>query len=279
MGHYKGMDIVYSGQNQMYDDNDFYRKQKDALTTADLMGGYNGKQPDFFFKDLGGSFSDSDFYSNRDDASTRSQICGGAEEDNGQDEHHYNELSMNTLSKYGHCPVVNVNVYRTPWSNVSKHNLREVKNNYDKIFHLALSLTVDHNGILTEVYLEKNPSIFISTFYDTDPETEIYPVLMGDKSFTVEDVTEGLRNAIGNSKYFESNSDKQHSKKFVANLLTSEGLLTEGVKKFIFQNLTAVKDQLPTYAPFALRANRKKQIMELNKPKKYEGFKNYSDLL
>lgn len=172
----------------------------------------------------------------------------------------YNDISKKTLERYGDKRILALNVYRTPLSGLSMALLNigtlgaygraKEELNYDKLFHLALVATVDDNGTYKNVILEKDPKISISTYYPTNKDTEVHPVNLHGKTFTINDMTETLRKQLGDQQYFSYSAfEGRNCQNYVLGLLNSMGLLNETLKDFIYQDLTQLIKKLPSYTP------------------------------
>lgn len=172
----------------------------------------------------------------------------------------YNDISKKTLERYGNKRILALNVYRTPLSGLSMALLNigtlgaygraKEELNYDKLFHLALVATVDDNGTYKNVILEKDPKISISTHYPTNKDTEVHPVNLHGKTFTINDMTEGLRKQLGDKEYFSYSAfEGRNCQNYVMGLLNTMGLLNNTLTDFIYQDLTKLIEKLPSYTP------------------------------
>ena len=172
----------------------------------------------------------------------------------------YNETSNKSLRKYGDKRIIALNVYRTPLSKIATTLLNigsfgaygraKEELNYDKLFHLALVATVDDNGIYKNVILEKDPKISISTHYPTNENTETHPVNLHGKKFTIIEMTESLRRKLGDDEYFSYSAFQgRNCQNYILGLLEVMDLLNESLTEFIYQDLTKLKNKLPSYVP------------------------------
>jgi hypothetical protein len=165
----------------------------------------------------------------------------------------YNNISTETLKKYGNTIIKSLTVYRTPiqetinialnlftlgqWEKAKK------KYGYDKLFHLALVADIGGKNII----IEKNEVVNISTEYKVDTLTETYPVSLGGQKITIFDLLEKTRNTIGDKQFFTYDALYNNCQDFLINILKTWGLNSKNVIEFIKQPIGQLISELPPY--------------------------------
>ena len=126
---------------------------------------------------------------------------------------------------------------------LGKWNKAKKEQEVDELFHLALIVVIDGKQIV----IEKNAAIDLSTNFKTTADTQVLPVPMGDKKFTLNDMLEKKRKTVGDQRYFAYDPFTNNCQYFIRYLLQSVGLYTDAAKNFLFQDLTKIIEKLPTY--------------------------------
>ena len=165
----------------------------------------------------------------------------------------YNNASQRMIAKYGDKEISSMQIRRTPIAKVldqvlnlislGKWNKAKKEQEVDELFHLALIVVIDGK----QVVIEKNAAIDLSTNFKTTADTQVLPVPMGDKKFTLNDMLEKTRKTVGDQRYFAYDPFTNNCQYFIRYLLQSVGLYTDAAKNFLFQDLTKIIEKLPTY--------------------------------
>lgn len=169
----------------------------------------------------------------------------------------YNNTSKKTLDEYGNLPIVKIAIYRTPinttlnsalnFISLGKWNDLRKKYGFDKLFHLALVITVNKNGVNKNIIVEKNETVNVSTTYKTNNETETIDIPLNNKNYTILEMLEKTRNKVGNNKFFDYDAFKNNCQNFIKMVLEENGLYGQKEKDFLFQDIEALVKELPEY--------------------------------
>lgn len=176
----------------------------------------------------------------------------------------YNNTSTATLNQYGNMPIKSLTIYRTPISSMlntalnfvslGKWNELRQKYGFDKLFHLALVANVGAKNII----IEKNEAINISTTYKTDKDTETFPIDLGGKVFTANEMLDKARKNVGDKTFFDydafNKGEATNCQGFIKILLEAVGLYSQPAKDFLFQDLENIYKELPSYVPKVAKA-------------------------
>lgn len=165
----------------------------------------------------------------------------------------YNNQSQKMINKYGDKKITSIQIRRTPIASILDNVLNLISlgkwakakkdQQIDKLFHLALIVVIDGQ----QVVIEKNAAIDLSTNFKTTADTQVQPVPMGDKTFTLNEMLEKTRNAVGDQRYFAYDPFTNNCQYFIRYLLQTVGLYTDEAKNFLFQDMTGIIKQLPSY--------------------------------
>ena len=165
-----------------------------------------------------------------------------------------NNTSTKTMKDFGGQKIVALNVYRTPIPSMIDTALnfvslgsweREKKNvNYDKMFHLALIITLA-NG--KNVVMEKNEVVNISTSYATKTDTETMNVPLKGTSLTLQELFDKARASVPEKTFYDYNAFTNNCQFFIRYILQASGLYSEPIAKFVFQDTIEIIKHLPAY--------------------------------
>jgi hypothetical protein len=165
----------------------------------------------------------------------------------------FNNVSSNTLENYGSYTIQGMQIYRTPISNIlnsamnlisfGKWNELRKKYGYDKLFHTALVCDIGGKNII----VEKNEVVNISSSYKTSKETQTYHINMQGKVFTLNDMVQGCKSRMGDKQFFDYDAFTNNCQVFIKNMLQTVSLYDAGVDRFLFQDLSEIYKQLPSY--------------------------------
>jgi hypothetical protein len=162
----------------------------------------------------------------------------------------YTPAVQSVLNKCGNDVVTNIRVCRDLVSSstesllnalsLGKWNELKKKYGYDRFFHLYILFEAGGKTLM----LEKNQVINLS--YYTKPCTESMPVSPGG-TFTLNQMLDKTKSAMGDEKFFTYDPFVNNCQNFIISILRANGLLTNALESFIFQNIKQIVDELPDY--------------------------------
>ncbi len=165
----------------------------------------------------------------------------------------YNNKSSNTLKKYGNIQIKSLTIYRTPimkmidkaidYISLGKFSSLKKKYGFDDLFHLALIANVENKNIV----IEKNEVINIDTSYKTNDKTETFNIDLDNKKFTINEMLTKGREKYGDKIWFSYNGFSNNCQYFIKYCLESVNLYNEKEKEFLFQDLSELSKNLPSY--------------------------------
>ena len=165
----------------------------------------------------------------------------------------FNNVSTRTLNDYGDSIIQNMQIYRTPISNIlntalnlislGKWNELRKKYGYDKLFHTALVCDIGGKNII----IEKNEVVNISTEYKTSKETQTFHINLEGKQISVNEMVENCKKRMGDEKFFDYDAFTNNCQVFIKNMLQGVGLYNNQIDKFLFQDLSEIYKRLPSY--------------------------------
>ena len=164
----------------------------------------------------------------------------------------------NFLLQYGDATIEDMYVYRTPVSEnidntinaLSAGKWKDVKNKlgYDKFFHL--SLVFKANGV--PVIYEKNTSVNISTAVPNLLESEKMPVPFPLR-LTIHQFVDRAHKYMGPS-FFTYDAFNNNCQNFILGSLVGNGLLNDKLKDFIYQDISSLIKEQPSYLQPVVKA-------------------------
>jgi hypothetical protein len=165
----------------------------------------------------------------------------------------YNNQTRKSLEQYGNMPVKRLTIYRTPilkildkvLNLVSFGKFGELKKKYgfDQLYHLALIADVGSKNLV----IEKNEVINVSTSYNTSSKTEKQEIPLNGKELTVNEMFEIGRKNVGDKKWFLYDPFNNNCQYFIKYCLEAVNLYGTPEKDFLFQDLTELAKELPSY--------------------------------
>jgi len=169
----------------------------------------------------------------------------------------YSNKSKQTLKKYGDCRIIGLTIYRTPLSDVLMSTLNLIslgkwgkstkKYSFDKFFHLALVATVQCDNEMKNIIIEKNEVVNISTSYNTNSETQIYPLAIDNGINTLNTLMAETLNMVGDKSFFYYDPFYNNCQYFIRYILEANKINTIDAEKFLFQDITQILKETPTY--------------------------------
>lgn len=168
-----------------------------------------------------------------------------------------NNVSTETLNKYGNCPIEKITIMRTPIQKPLGYALNALtfgkwfnlmrKYGFDKFYHLGLvCMTRCADGILRPVVFEKNEVVNISNEFSISRDSEFMNVEL-DKRLTLNELKNNCLTKMGTHLFYDYDAFKNNCQVFIKNLLDASGLLNQEYYDFLFQDLTKLYDELPKY--------------------------------
>lgn len=178
----------------------------------------------------------------------------------------YSDTTKVYLQKFGDLPIVAIEVRRTPvdvtlelaLQGVSQGKWLELKKKYgvDEFFHLSMVVTV--GGAVTiktkggkerkvpkKLVIEKLAVVSINEDVAPKPGRETQPVPM-THTFSINQMFQKARQKYGDTRFFSYSAlGNNNCQNFIEMCLTVEGLYTEPVKGFVFQDISQMVKELP----------------------------------
>jgi hypothetical protein len=169
-------------------------------------------------------------------------------------------VDQRTYNSIKDIPISKIAIVRSPVKStivnvlnvISLGQLKTItdKLGYDKLWHLALKLTLN-NGKSYRV--EKNQNISIKSYSDY-PKTEIFVLSGPKKQVTLGSMMNASLKKEGATRFYEYDAFKNNCQMFVTSLLRSSGLLIPPAAKFISQDSAAIAKGIPGYVAPAAKA-------------------------
>ena len=170
----------------------------------------------------------------------------------------YNNVSSRTINTYGDNQILELKIMRTPINSMIDKALNflsfnrwdslKKKYGFDELFHLSLVATVKEKDVLKNIIMEKNEVVNVSTDFKTTPKTQLFNVPI-NKNITVRQLLENARQRVGDNLFFLYDAFSNNCQFFIKYLLDSSGLMTPQAEKFLFQDISELVKELPSYLP------------------------------
>jgi hypothetical protein len=165
----------------------------------------------------------------------------------------YPNSTKKMLDKYGDKTVTQAIIHRKPIDayipvvlnlvSLGKWNEAVKKVGYDKFFHLSLIVEVE--GEMLNV--EKLDVVSITEGVPSGKGVESQDVPLEGESFTLLELLETARKAVGDKAFFEYDSFQNNCQSFVSYLLKGQGLYGEEEEAFTYQPIQSIVDEMPDY--------------------------------
>lgn len=164
----------------------------------------------------------------------------------------YNNKCLKNIKLYGDKKIKKIVVVRTPLSTiatllgkvVSLGQMEEImkKEGIDRFFHIGIVATLDDGMMLL---IEKNSVINIEPISKLASNSEIMDVDLKGKSLTMNDLLDkGYEMAINKDEWWLYNAFSWNCQAFISLMLRANGIMTEELKGFLYQELSKVLKQL-----------------------------------
>jgi hypothetical protein len=155
----------------------------------------------------------------------------------------FNNISKETLEKYGNIPVSFCVICRTPLQKLLLHGINalslgmwnklQAKYGYDELYHLFLVVNL-RNG--QKIIMEKNEVVNISPFdpsrITSTTQTQKVPIV---KLTNPNIMLDNTLKQMGTYNMFHYDAFTNNCQIFIKNILSSNGMLTPAGEKFIMQ--------------------------------------------
>lgn len=176
----------------------------------------------------------------------------------------FNNTSSKTINDYGDNEIVELKIMRTPINSMidkalnflsfNKWDSLKKKYGFDQLFHLSLVATVKDGDNLKNIIMEKNEVVNVSTDYRTSPKTQLFNLPKINKKITVRQLLENAKQKVGDNLFFLYDAFTNNCQFFIKYLLESSGLMTPEAQNFLFQDISELVKELPSYLPKVARS-------------------------
>ena len=165
-----------------------------------------------------------------------------------------NNISMDTLNKYGGESITSLVIARTPLSpiidaginalSLGTWNQLKEKYGYDKLFHLALIIN-------NHIILEKNEVVNLEPLKasSTNTKTEFFnvPVYLG--TLNIEQLVNNAYLRMGKDNFLDYKAFSNNCQDFCRGVLSASNLLSPEAEKFLYQDVSSLKNDLSGHVP------------------------------
>ena len=180
------------------------------------------------------------------------------------DKNRYNLSTSAILKKYGNHKVMVLQINRTPIYNsinkalnlisLGKWNKVRKEFSYDTLYHLALVATIlMDDGTYKRILIEKNQQININDrpkMYDT---TEFITIPVSTLDLTINNMLDNTIDKIGKDHFYTYDAFSWNCQDFIKSILMSNNLYNNRLNNFVYQELTDLVNNLPSYVPITSR--------------------------
>jgi hypothetical protein len=168
----------------------------------------------------------------------------------------YPREQLRLIEQFGHDTIVSIRLGRTPLPDTLYTALNVLsfgqfsrimrRSPYDDLFHLFSLITLSNKNV---VLLEKNQAINMKIVSNYNPPgTEYMEVPIPHPDITFKTLLDNTQSALGKN-YFIYNSISNNCQIFLIELLKSNGLLTEQLQSFIYQDVKTLFNKLKYIQP------------------------------
>ena len=177
----------------------------------------------------------------------------------------YNLSSSSILKKYGNHKIMVLQINRAPiydsinkalnLLSLGKWNKVRKEFNYDTLFHLSLIATIlmEDGKTYKRILIEKNQQINISDKPKIYDDTEFITILTTTKDLTINGMLNNTIEKIGKEHFFTYDAFSLNCQDFIKSILASNNLYTKKIDDFVYQELTDLVENLPSYVPITSR--------------------------
>lgn len=157
----------------------------------------------------------------------------------------------NTLNTYGNAVIQKIEINREPLSNLAEGLMsvitagkwKEIRKNYDKIYHLYAVLYTNKG----KIYLEKNQTpILYAGAPSRGKENESLTIDVDD--IPVAEFIQKTITRMGLKDYTTYDGFKLNCQNFIRNHLAANGLLTKEADNFVYQDTQELINNTPSFS-------------------------------
>jgi len=166
----------------------------------------------------------------------------------------YGPKERGLLQLYGAYQIVQITICRAPIAkaidtaldalSLSQWSSLKDKHSYDRFYHLYMLVKLSNSHMIR---IEKNATINISNGFKIEEDAEFYEVDLNGLQITLNDFLKKALDKYGAKLYFLYSPFDNNCQKYILRLLECNGLLTEGSKEFIYQDINELIEELPWY--------------------------------
>jgi len=165
----------------------------------------------------------------------------------------YNNISTKTINNYGNEIIKDLEIVRSPIRSFLMKALNILtlgtlktamdKYGFDRFYHLALIVTLESGK---KLLVEKNEQINITDSIKIGDNPEYMKVEI-NKTITLNEMLNNSIKTIGQEQHFIYNAFKTNCQFFILYLLKSSGLLKDSYYNFLYQDISKLYQELPSY--------------------------------
>ena len=165
----------------------------------------------------------------------------------------------NTLKKYGDQTIKSITVKRTPLSKgieglmslITLGKWKEIKGNFDKMYHLYAVITLDSGR---QVLLEKNERPVLSESIPADTkETESAGVTTLTTPIKLADFVGKTIKQMSLQDYITYSALSLNCQDFIRNHLRANGLLNPSLLSFVYQDIEKLVERTPSFSKWLMK--------------------------
>ena len=168
----------------------------------------------------------------------------------------FSTKAKDMLKKYGNSEIVSITVRRAPINpnldlafqlfSAGKWSDLKTKYGFDKFFHLSMIVTISPQ--FEKLNVEKLDVISINKDIELKEGSETIEVPLNGKHITLGGMINKTRQRMGDKDFFAYSAlGGNNCQNFVSKLLDTEGLLGPTEKKFIYQDIKKLVEELPSF--------------------------------
>lgn len=159
-----------------------------------------------------------------------------------------------TLSQYGTQPIVNLKLCKEIVQENTEFLVKALagkdtweaakrNNGFDRFYHLFMIATLDSGQ---QLHIEKNEIMRVST--NPRPCPDALDLGAPRTGMSVNQMMERTRQRIGDNAFFTYDPFANNCQSFIGNLLTTLGSYTQPARDFVYQDISGLREELPSYA-------------------------------
>lgn len=175
----------------------------------------------------------------------------------------YSRKTKAMMDKYGNYTIVKLSIYRAPITEmlnsiinaVSLGQWEQLKKKYgiDKLYHLALVAQIDVNGVQKNLIMEKEEEVKLKDSFPTLSRTDVLDLGMPPKRWTTNKLFQTTMDRVGKHTFFDYDGLTNNCQFFIKYLLETMNMYSKEAKDFLFQDLSDIKKELPSYVQATMK--------------------------